>query len=92
MDIDQRLTGSKLDDSRLAQAIKLGLLSGTGDVEIDLPDELKGFSGQIKGGARPSPIGGREEIVAAMRPRIMEKLITGEKFEPNVTRCVMGSG
>ncbi len=82
LDMNQRTTGSNLDDSRLAQAIKLGLLGGMGDVEMEFSDELKPYIPKITGGARPSAIQGREEIVSAMRPRIMEKLMTGEQFKP----------
>lgn len=82
LDLDQRQVGSKLDDSRLAQVIKLGLLGGLEDINIETPQELQGFVGKVAGGARPSAIAGRADVVAAMRPRIMEKILSGEKFDP----------
>ena len=82
MDLKRRGFGIDADQSRLAQAIKLGLLGGMGDVEINVPDEVKPYMAEIKGGARPSAIANRGEIVAAMQPRILKSLMEGERFDP----------
>lgn len=82
IDLDRRQLAEALDRSRLGTATKLGALEGLQDIDIETPQELQGFVGKVAGGARPSAIAGRGEIVAAMRPRIMQQLLTGEKFDP----------
>ena len=84
--IAQRSASANIDadSTRTRQAILLSLLSGMQDAQITPPSHIADRMPQMSGGFKPSAIQGREQIVAAMRPRIMQSLLTGQHM-PNMT-------
>lgn len=79
------------DSTRARQAMLLSLLGGMQDAQITPPAHIAERMPQITGGFKPSAIQGREEIVAAMRPRIMEALLSGQHM-PGLTPVPKASG
>lgn len=90
LDLSQRQFGLNADSERLRQAIRLAALGGVQDMQIDVPSYLKPHMATVTGGLRPSALQGREEIVAAMRPRVLEALMKGETFDPLTMEPVPG--
>jgi len=66
-----------IDTVRLRQMILLSLLGGE-DAKITPPAHIAERMPQMSGGLRPSNIAGREEIIAALRPRLLAALLSGE--------------
>lgn len=75
---NQAAGNAQLDSTRLRQAILLKLLGGVQDAQVTPPAHIASRMPQLSGGLRPSAIQGREEILAAMLPRIMESLFSGQ--------------
>lgn len=72
------------DSTRARQAMLLSLLGGMQDAQVTPPAHIAERMPTMSGGLKPSAMQGREEIVAAMRPRIMQALLTGQHM-PGLT-------
>jgi hypothetical protein len=72
------------DSTRMRQAMLLSLLSGTQDMQVAPPAHIAERMGSVSGGLRPSAMQGKEDIVSAMRPRIMQALLSGQHM-PGLT-------
>ncbi len=74
---ERALSNSRIDDTRMAQALRLALLGGVQDAQLTPPPEVARFMPQLTGGIKPSAIKDREGIINAMQPRILESLMSG---------------
>ncbi len=74
---ERSLANAALDDRRFQQALRLALLGGIEDTQITPPAHIAARMPQMTGGLKPSALKGREDIIAAMQPRILELLMSG---------------
>jgi hypothetical protein len=85
-------TNTELDSTRMKQATLLSLLGGAQDAKVTPPAHIASRMPTMTGGFRPSAIQGREEIVASMRKRILESLLTGQHTPPTTPEPQSGRG
>lgn len=68
------------DSARMRQAMLMSLLSGAEDSNVTAPSHIASRVGNVSGGLRPSALAGRQDIASAIRPRLMQNLMTGNEI------------
>lgn len=76
------ISNVNLDSTRLSQALRLALLGGVQDATITPPAHIAARMPTLTGGLKPSALAGRADIVAAMQPRLLQSLMSGDHLPP----------
>lgn len=79
LDLARRAQGSQLDDANLTRAVRLGLLGSNPTVTAPahIASRMATFSD-----VGPQGVQGRDEIIAALRPRVIDSLAKGQSYQP----------